>query len=558
MNISQRSQTVDGNYLFAVQSYPDRVLLRYITDGKEETLTYLQVAPYIASLARTLQQQGIKKGNHVVLYLDDIVPSFLFCLANALIGGVIVPLPTKYSVTTLAGLCKRVKPKLIFSASCQKEVLNAAGLKAIYSDDFFAPVIKTSVEGCQKKVTEYSALQWLAKISTSHHADDLYMLQPTSGSTGDFKLVMITHRHITYAADIALTFDLCTAKEPAEKILMVAHLSNGMGQINSITALTLAAELCIPSLIDVKTPLDEVRQLDPTYLCVTPRILQALYAQHKMYGDTQLFGSSAKLLTIGGASTYPELLGYVNKQGVDIIECYGATEVALLLATPRGQWRKGYIGKPLPGVDIKITKDGELLARSPSHMIGYYADQEATQSVFSDEGYYCTGDIFEVGKEGYFRFIGRKKDVFHTLEYSNIYPERIEAIVEGLPGVRQAVLIGDQKPYVTVLMVIENNYANELENGYLDPEQFIGLYKNVGKELKIINETLEPFERIEAFSLLSKPISSNLYSVVGQSKIRREREKISAHYAALINVMYTNKNHAIDSMYADFGFEYEG
>lgn len=558
MNINQRSQTVDGKYLLAAQSYPDRVLLRYITDGKEETLTYLQVAPYIASLALTLQQQGVKKGNHVVLYLDDIVPSFLFCLANAHIGSVVVPCPTKYSVTTLAGLSERVQSKLTFSSLCQTEVLNAAGLKAVYSDDFFAPVIKTSIESYQKEFTEYSALQWLEKISTSHHADDLYMLQPTSGSTGDFKLAMITHRHITYAADIALTFDLCTAKEPAEKILMVAHLSNGMGQINSITTLTLAAELCIPSLIDVKTPLNEVRQLDPTYLCVTPRILQALYAQHKMYGDAQLFGPSAKLLTIGGASSYPDLLDYVNKQGIDVIECYGATEVALLLATPRGKWKKGYIGKPLPGVDIKIAKDSELLARSPSYMIGYYEDQETTQSVFSEEGYYCTGDIFEAGEAGYFRFIGRKKDVFHTLEYSNVYPERIETIVEGLPGVRQAVLIGDQRPYVTALMVIENNYANEVENGYLDPEQFIGLYKNIGKALKIINETLEPFERIEAFSLLSKPISSNLYKAVGQSKIRREREKIYAYYAALIDVMYTHKKFTIDSMHTDFGFEYEG
>ncbi len=353
--------TVDGRYLLASKRYPERILFRYLNSNEIMTLTYLNAAPQIAAIALALQQQGVSAGDRVVTYFDDIMPALLFCLAAAHLGAIIVPLPEEKTVSEISALFDRVSAKLVFTVLKKKLMIEAAGIACLCYDDCQS----ASRPDGEFYMSPLEACEFLEKISKSHDENHLYMVQPTSGSTGDVKLVMLTHRQMTYAADIALNFDICASVEPPERFLMVAKLNYGMGQINSITALALAAEMCVPNIAGAQcsstvtadteprttqklacavgcaeVSLNEVKKLDPSYICLTARLLQTWYTQHVAEGgentSQKLFGPAARILTIGGAHTDSKILSYIHAQGVDIIECYGTIEVSLLIATPRG------------------------------------------------------------------------------------------------------------------------------------------------------------------------------------------------------------------------------
>jgi len=193
----------------------------------------------------------------------------------------------------------------------------------------------------------------------------------------------------------------------------------------------------------------------------------------------------------------------------------------------------------LPAVDLKLTDDGELLARPPVYMAGYYDNPEMTRRAFTDDGYYCTGDIFEVSDDGYFRCTGRKKDAFSTPAGIPIYPDRIETMLESLPLVKQAILVGDKKPYLSALIVLEDGPVSQQTDSYLEPEKFAELYQNMALALDSINSRLDETDKIRAFALFSTQMPPHVYSIVGQSKVRRCRSEVTKCFAHRIDAIYS-------------------
>jgi long-chain acyl-CoA synthetase len=276
--------------------------------------------------------------------------------------------------------------------------------------------------------------------------------------------------------------------------------------------------------------------------------MRALIDGHRArYGDAAdgvpFCGGRLKWITIGGALPDEKLLAEVEARGIQIVEGYGATEISVIAMTVRGARRPGWVGKVLPDVEARIADDGEVMVRSQYRMAGYLDNAALTGESFDEAGYYHTGDLGEIDAAGYLRILGRKRDVFNSSEGSNIYPARIEEMLEGLPSIRQAILIGDVRPYLSALIVPEPPSG---EHELLDPDANRDLYARIAGEIAAMNERLEGFERIRRIAVFAAPFPGAVYQPVAQSKVRRDRKKVLELYAGVIAKLYERATAGMD------------
>jgi long-chain acyl-CoA synthetase len=531
------SRTLGGRFLDSLGRYPERTFLRHLVDGREQRTSYAEAATRTAATVRALGELGLRAGDRVVCYLDELQPSVYFCLAAAHAGLWPVPLAPSFTEGALRDLVAQVGAAAIFTTADRAAVAARAGVPVACFAEPGARAEGAALLPTASELPLVEAVALLRAAEAGHTGDDVYMLQPTSGTTGRFKLVMLPHRHQCYVADL-LSFGIRHDDPSPHRLLLVAALTHGMGQIVFAVALTVGGELCVPSRLDTATSLDEIHALDPDYLTMTPRVLRSLDEQKRARGEARFFGPSAQLLLVGGAASDMPLLEAVAAEGVDVIESLGASEFGFAATGPRGAWRPGLVGRPAPDVKLKWDDDGELLVWSPEHMVGYYGDEAATRAAFTDDGYYRTGDYAELTADGYLRYLGRKKDVFNTHEGSNIHPVRIETQIDALPWVKQVVLIGDQRPYLAALIVVDDAAAAAAPQGFLDEEEHASAYGRAREALVAINRSAEPIERVRRFALFAQPMVADLYAVVGHSKVRRNRSAIAAAYAARIESLY--------------------
>jgi long-chain acyl-CoA synthetase len=537
------TRTVDSLFRAAVERAPDRVFMRAIGHAP---VTYGEAQRPIAGLVAALRGRGLATGARVVGYLDDMMSSICFNLACAHAGVIPVAIGPPYSADAALRLAAEVEAGAVFSWAEQAAALVARGTPPIC---FRFPGRTPPPEGAEviepDAMARDDARRLLAESARDHGPDSVYSFQPTSGTTGAFKLAMRQHHVFARAARI-FAEGLRPGAEPPERLLMISALTHGLGQYLLATGLYLGAEFCLASDIDTRCPIEDVHALRPTYLGVTPRVLRSLHRQHleriDPTGEAPLLGPDASTLLIGGSAPDPELLRLCTRQGVNVIEGLASSETGPIAFTERGHWREGLVGKVLPDVEIRIEEDGELLVRSPEGlMLGYYANEELTRQSFTADGFYRTGDRCEITPDGYFRYLGRKRDVFNTADGSNIYPARIEVMIEGLPWVHQAVLIGDQRPYLAALIVpreVPPGAELAADDGHLPEAAHEALYARAKADLGRINQGLETNERIRRFALLGRPMDDTCYTVVGHGKASRKRDAIAARYGARIAALY--------------------
>jgi hypothetical protein len=337
--------------------------------------------------------------------------------------------------------------------------------------------------------------------------EDEFMVQPTSGSTGAPKLVRRSHRaFMRYAHYVGQELMPLDANP---RFLAVNALTHAFGMHMLATAMALGGELAVPRRLDTAASLEDVRALDPGILPMTPRVLRSLHAQAQ---ERPAFGPSARFLLTAGGRSDPALLRWVADQGIEVIEWYGSSEASLVALTPRGGRREGWAGRVVDDTSVQVAVDGELLVRSPGLMRGYHGDSGG----IGEDGYYRTGDLGELSADGFVRILGRKRDVFNTPEGSNVYPERIETMLEALPGVQQVMLVGDQRPFIAAFVV-----------GHL-----------AAADLERINRHLESIERVHRVVHLADAFPTSVYAAAGSAKVRRNRAAFLNHYATQIARLY--------------------
>ncbi|MCX7830677.1 MAG: AMP-binding protein, partial [Acidobacteria bacterium] len=257
-------------------------------------------------------------------------------------------------------------------------------------------------------------------------------------------------------------------------------------------------------------------------------------------------GGKLRFFVSGGAPLNPDIAAFFYGAGMKIVEGYGLTETApVLTANDDKELYFGSVGKPLENVEIKIDNDGEILAKGPNIMKGYFKDEKATGEVFTENGWFKTGDIGHFDEEGRLFITDRKKELIVTAGGKNVAPQVIEAVLKENKYVNQAVVIGDQKPYLTVLIyphwenvkayaerkMVDFRSTSELINH----PQIMHLFDNV---LKRANAKLSRFEQLKGVRLLENEMTIESGELTPTLKVKRR--VILQKYKDLIESMYEN------------------
>jgi long-chain acyl-CoA synthetase len=500
-------------------------------DGK--TVNYGEFLVAVHGVVRELDHLGLRKGDSLVCYVEETVPLIHIICACALTGVVFVPISPTFTLKYLENLVEKLGARYVFTRPNLVSTLRSSGFHTLYLSE--QPIGKSKMGwlGRPQPVTYDQAMDHFRSRELPQ-TEDVFMIQPTSGSTGEPKLVLRAHGSpIRYARYVGAQIERSSQSHQSrqqERFLCTAALTHALGCHMLTTALALGASLAIPSQIDTAADLREILKLDPTVLPTTPRVLRSLCRQHvALTGDIEIqsrvFGPSAKLLLSAGSSGDVKLMNKIALHNVQIVEFYGSSETSLISLTPVGQWREGFAGRVLPDVDVRVDADGEILVRSHGQMQGYLGDEELTKSAYTADGYYKTGDLGQIDEEGYLRILGRKRDVFNTPEGSNIYPERIEQALESIAGIKQAILVGDQQPELTALIVVESNPSEtELQE----------LHAAISEQIIRINMRLEKVERVSKFIMLTNEFPSNVYDRTHTGKIRRTRKAVQTTFGKLL------------------------
>jgi long-chain acyl-CoA synthetase len=247
----------------------------------------------------------------------------------------------------------------------------------------------------------------------------------------------------------------------------------------------------------------------------------------------------------GAAPISEEVIDYFQSIGVPLSEGYGQTESsAIISVNPAGRSPLGTVGLPIPGLTLRIAEDGEILARSPGVMLGYYKEPEATAAAIDEGGWLHTGDVGELDATGRLRITDRKKDLIITSGGKNIAPQTIESKLRTSPYIHDAVVIGERRKFVAALIVLdEDNLVAWAQRSrvhfgaYAELSRSQEVRKLIASEVDAVNGTLTHVEAIKRFRILEKRLDRDDGELTPTLKVRRKI--VEERYRALIEEMYS-------------------
>jgi long-chain acyl-CoA synthetase len=254
----------------------------------------------------------------------------------------------------------------------------------------------------------------------------------------------------------------------------------------------------------------------------------------------KLFGGRIMQAVTGAAPINPEILRFFDAAGVLVLEGWGMTETstAATISTPEA-FKFGTVGRPFPGVEIRIADDGEILVRGPNIFQGYYKNEEATSETLVD-GWLHTGDIGEIDADGYVKITGRKKDIIITAGGKNITPANLEAEIKQHPLVSQCVVIGDRRPYLVALVTLDPEeaakFAEEHELSADALAESAEVRAALEKHIEEINRKFARVEQVKKFRILPRDLSQEGGELTPTLKVKRN--VVADKYAAEIEALY--------------------
>jgi long-chain acyl-CoA synthetase len=592
------SRTIYSVLEAAAQTYGTAPALHQpIGHGKYRTYSWVDYRQAVVEIACGLRRLGIGKGDIVAIYAETRAE---FCLVDIGVmanGSIAAALYTSYPLPDQVGNLRASDARAVFveDAKSMHALMRAAGEPAL---DVHWIVITGEAEGTltleQLRAQGRQALtddaQAFDKINGDVQADDLAVLYLTSGATGEPKMGLVTHAALVANVDMGPIALQLYPTDCTISFLPSAHIAQRV--VIELLPIGMGVPVWFSESL-AKLP-SEMRTIRPTFLLAPPRVWERIFASvnaeikkksgiakklfHGAVGlgaevsrrreqgeplpkwmttslklaDRLVFskirarlGGRLRLAASGAAPLGKELGRFYAAIGMPLIEGYGLTEGGVVTLNPLARPKSGSIGTALPGVELRLADDGELLVKGPTLFAGYYKDPAATAAVLR-EGWLYTGDIAEVDADGYCYITGRKKELIVSSNGKKIYPTRIESFFKTEPIVNQIVLIGDRLPFVTALVTVNVATAEALKG----METFQGrehhhvaaappVFAEVQKAVSRVNKQLAPFEQIRKFRILERDFSIESGELTPTMKVRRNR--VLENHRSLVSELYMGK-----------------
>jgi long-chain acyl-CoA synthetase len=545
---------------------PDRIL-HPAKDGYR-SLDADEFESRVHRAAGAMAARGIRPGDRVALISYNRPEWAIVDYAAHLIGAVTVPLYSTSTPDQVGFILSDSGSKLVFAEDAQQLAKAGSGRDVVVFDSGFDAFLATGAGKPPAVETDPASL-----------ATIIY----TSGTTGTPKGVMLSHRNLV--SDVVALTDIIRFT-PEDISLSFLPVSHAFQRCVDYAIFSRGAAIAYAESTDsVAKNLLEVR---PTILCAVPRFYEKVHDRvkqsiegmsfrrqrlaqwalragaeemtHRIRGRRAPFGARfrraiadflvlkkiraktggrLRLLVSGGAPLAPETNEFFNSLGFTLIEGYGLTETSPVITLNRpGAVRIGTVGQAIGGVDVKIApEDGEILARGPIVMMGYYNKPQETAEVMTD-GWFRTGDIGEIDAEGYLKITDRKKDLLKTSGGKYIAPAPIEGKIRQHPYVANALVLGDRRKYAAALIVpdfavLEKEYPGV---GRKDLLTHPGVLQTFQGHVDSINKGIASWETVKRFALLEDDFTIQSGELTPTMKVRRKiveekrREKIESLY----------------------------
>jgi long-chain acyl-CoA synthetase len=549
--------------------------------------TFKESGRKILSIAGALRSIGVKKGDKVAIISQTRSEWLLSDLAIQSCGAITVPIYPNISPETASFILKDSEAKVVFSEKPKNlEKLDLSGVKNVIifekdkekeSDDF---ILLDEFENKGENLHDKVSLENIG-------LDDIATIVYTSGTTGIPKGVILTHGNI-----LSMVHSVSQIIQPKEDDVIFAWLpfAHIFGRlIIFYSAYNAVSVAYAESLVKI---IENIKDIRPTLFPSVPRIYEKAYERIRASASSsplkakifefaqkigeiyveylrnseappphilllykfadalvfskirEVFGGRIRLCISGGAAIRPEIAKFFTAAGIKLLEGYGLTETASVVAVNReNKFKFGSFGLPIPYVDLKISPDGELLIKAPSVTPGYYKREEETRELFTEDGWMKTGDLVEMDEEGFLFFKGRKKNIIVTSFGKNIAPEPIEEEIKKDPLIDSVAIFGDERPYLVALITLNRQELLEFAKRSNIKGDVNALIKNeavrkyVKEVIDRVNEKRPSYERIHKFEIIPDEWTAETGELTPTLKVKRY--EIYNKYKNVIEKLYS-------------------
>jgi long-chain acyl-CoA synthetase len=588
-------QTIARLFLHLTETYKKPGLLIYKKDGRYVPLSTEEVRQEVERIALGLRWLGVVPGDKVILLAENGPWWAMADYAILSIGAITVPIYTSLVPDQIKYIINDSDAKVVIvsdrnlwekTAAVKKDLLKVAQFISFERKpaEGVLPLEKIEAEGEKARLTDPRLFGMTAQaVKPEDTASIIY----TSGTTGIPKGVLLSHANFMSNVEILSKILPFGDKDTDLSFLPLSHVLERL-----VTFAFMSRGVSMAYAESIETVAENLKEVKPTLMVSVPRLFEKIYARvmdtvltgsslkkkiffwalkvGKTYGELTLqkrpipgslrrrrniahklvfskilekTGGRVHFFVSGGAPLAKDIAEFFYALGIVVLEGYGLTESSPVIAVNTFENLKfGTVGKPIPGVEVKIAPDGEILARGPNIMRGYYKKDEETREAL-EGGWLHTGDIGHLDAEGFLVITDRKKDLIVTSGGKNVAPQPIENVLKQNPYIANAVVIGGSRKFIAALIVpnIEKleEYAKSEGVAYVNRKDLIqneAVVRFLLGEVDRSTPNLAPYEKVKKIALLERDFEIERGEITPTLKVKRNI--VEDKYKELIDSLY--------------------
>jgi long-chain acyl-CoA synthetase len=587
------SKTIADLLPLAAAKYGDKPAVRFKSGEEWKDVSYAELGEIVREVALGLVDLGIRPGDKVSI-LAHTRPEWAYaCFGILSAGGVLV---TIYQ-TNSPEECRYV---LDHSDSRAVFVEDTEQLAKVRKVEDACPELEhlivmepgerdigdaLTLDQLRERGRRRDPSEWEARYEALT-PDDMCLYIYTSGTTGPPKGCLLSHGNYRAITDAVVQESVL---QPGDCTYLFLPLAHAFAILIQFATFDLGVTLACWSR-DPQKIITDLTEINPSFFPSVPRMFEKIYAlatstapdkeqlrravevgvkvrrlreagqevpnelqkafdqaEEALFRNVRgLFGRNIRECVTGAAPIAPDILRFFYACGVPIMEGYGMTETATVATVNRvggNQFRFGSVGRPMPGVEVKVAGDGEVLIKGPNVFKGYYKNQEASRGTLEEDGWLHTGDLGRLDEDGFLYITGRKKDIIITAGGKNITPANLENGLKQSRWISQAIVVGDRRPYLIALITLDPEEAPALAQELgLDgmPVEEMAEDERVRAEIqKVVDEVnshVGSVEQIKRFRILPRDLSQETGELTPTLKVKRN--VVHEKYAGVIEEVY--------------------
>lgn len=528
-----------------VSRFGDKIVYSEKRNEQYESITWNELYNDILNISYNLRQFGFSEGDKIVIFSPNRLEMLELELAVMASGGIAVPIFAYFHKETAELLINHSDAKfLAVAGELQLGRINDIKVKEIFVFDrsckkYFANQHNFDILLSQREDNSY-------ELNLNESSDSICLNMFTSGTMGIPKCVQLTHKNILSQQAGLSRFKKVNQDDRFLSYLPWHHSFGGIFEL--FTALYNGASFSLESGYgkDANTIFENWKIVKPTVFFSVPKVYQALFelTRNNKEAEELFFHSQLKFIFTAAASLPQKLSDEFEKRNIPVLEGWGLTETSpcCTLTDPSIKRQPGVVGFPLPGVSIRLAEDGEIQVKGPNVMKGYYKNDDANKGIFTDDGWYCTGDVGEITDEG-LKLITRKDRIFKLSNGEKVIPSELEKLIElKCHYISFAMVVGNGMEYPVALLfpnrklLQQPHFSISPEEGCFCPRDLNELSRCLHGCLKDANCGIKQnFSKIQAAMIIDDELSVDKGTLTSSMKLA-PANVVNAYRAHLENL----------------------